>query len=78
MIKARRRRGQIDRDLSFGEYLLTVEEAAERLKISRATIFKLFNHGLKRVKLSNGLTRVNPHDLVEYVYRMTINPKPKS
>ncbi len=35
-------------------------------------IYKLFNSGLKKVKLSNGLTKVNPHDLVEYVYQMVV------
>ena len=76
-MKARRRRGQKDEGLSFGDRLLTVEEAAERLAVSKATIYKLFNSGLKRVKITGGLTRVNPHDLVEYVYQMVVSSKRK-
>lgn len=68
-MKARRRRGQIDQGLNFGDEMLTVEETAERLKVSRATIYKLFHKGLKRVKITNGLTRVNPHHLTDFINR---------
>ena len=78
MIKARRRRGQIDRDLSFGDRLLTVDEAAERLAVSRATIFTYFKKGLKKTLISTRVLRVNPYHLSEFVSHRVVTSERKS
>lgn len=47
-------------------FLLTVEEAAQRLRIGRTTMFELIRTGqVKSVKVGS-LRRVRPADLQEY------------
>ena len=80
-MKARRRRGQIDNDfdeVNFGDELLTVKQAAEKLKVSRATIFEYFKNGLKRTVLSPRVVRVNPYHLSEYVSQKVVSSKRES
>ena len=78
MIKARHRRGQIDNDFDFGDEFLTITQTADKLKISRATVFELFKKGLKRVVISTRVIRVNPHHLSEFVSQRVVSSKRES
>ena len=47
--------------------LLTVKEVAEKLKVSRSSIYTFIGSGLKYLKLGNRTTRFRPEDVEEFV-----------
>lgn len=53
----------------MAEELLTVTETAARLKVSRATVFRLLRDGeLQRLKV-RGVTRISTYDIAQYLCR---------
>lgn len=55
-------------DHETGSLLLTVEEAARELRVSRSTMFKLIGSGeVPSLRLGNNARRVRRADLEDYV-----------
>ena len=50
--------------------LLTVKEVAERLKVSRPTIYTFIGLGLKFIKLGERSVRFRPSDVERFVKTM--------
>ena len=50
--------------------LLTVKEVAERLKVSRPTIYTFIGLGLKFIKLSERSVRFRPSEVERFVKTM--------
>ncbi len=57
--------------------LLTIEQACERLNVSRATLYRLIERGhIKRIYIL-GCPRFDPLDLQAYIDRHTVQRAPR-
>ena len=57
------------------DQLLTINQAAEILEVSRATVYNLMNLGrLGFVRVSDGARRIDPKDLQAYIETNRVPP----
>ena len=70
------RAGETPELLPTGRMLLTVQEAADRLGVSRATLYTMFATGdLPYVQVRPRIRRVDPLDLQAYIARMKVHAR---